>query len=542
MALSVLGALAQSLLFLPVASIIGRTFDHDIPGGHAGDAALASLLLLALYAASTGLGLLTRYIGLRVTTDAVARLRVELIEHLYRLPRAALDGASVTELQSMVVQDSERVDFMSNGITGVLLPAALIGLGLSAVAVVQSPLLFGTVIAVVPVLLIVNRVVARDIRARTRHWQVAFDAFASRIALGLRAMPLTKIHAAERFEVARHTAVTRELGAARFAMSWASGAYATVQGTVSAGASVAVLAVGGWSVARGHMSMGTLLGFYAILVLLLRQITAIVANVPIVMSGYESVARLDRLLRANAGEPYRGTRVIDFRGGLALERVAFSYGEVPVLRDVDLALAPGERVAIVGPNGAGKTTLVNLVLGLYRPQRGRLLAEGVPFDDLDIKALRRRMGAVLQDPIIFPGTVAENIAYGCGSADLGEIRRAATGATAGEFVDDLPDGLATQVGDEGVRLSGGQRQRIALARALMSSPALLILDEPTTYLDDAASARLMENLSRLPGNPSVIVISHDPKVEAWADRVIHLRDGTTGQRATSTSAVLAPKP
>jgi ABC-type bacteriocin/lantibiotic exporter with double-glycine peptidase domain len=93
-----------------------------------------------------------------------------------------------------------------------------------------------------------------------------------------------------------------------------------------------------------------------------------------------------------------------------------------------------------------------------------------------------------------------------------------------------------------VRLSGGQRQRIALARALMSSPALLILDEPTTYLDDAASARLMENLSRLPGNPSVIVISHDPKVEAWADRVIHLRDGTTGQRATSTSAVLAPKP
>jgi ABC-type bacteriocin/lantibiotic exporter with double-glycine peptidase domain len=260
------------------------------------------------------------------------------------------------------------------------------------------------------------------------------------------------------------------------------------------------------------------------------------------MSGYESVARLDRLLRANAGEPYRGTRVIDFRGGLALERVAFSYGEVPVLRDVDLALAPGERVAIVGPNGAGKTTLVNLVLGLYRPQRGRLLAEGVPFDDLDIKALRRRMGAVLQDPIIFPGTVAENIAYGWGSADLGEIRRAATGATAGEFVDDLPDGLATQVGDEGVRLSGGQRQRIALARALMSSPALLILDEPTTYLDDAASARLMENLSRLPGNPSVIVISHDPKVEAWADRVIHLRDGTTGQRATSTSAVLAPKP
>jgi ATP-binding cassette subfamily B protein len=256
----------------------------------------------------------------------------------------------------------------------------------------------------------------------------------------------------------------------------------------------------------------------------MRQVAPIVSGVPAILTGYESMVRLDRLLHAGGDEPYAGTRSIDFDGSLELDGVSFGYEARSVLENVDLHIAPGERVAIVGPNGAGKSTLVSLLLGLYRPDAGRVLAGGIPFDELDMGRLRRAIGVVLQDPVIFPGTVRDNIAYGRPDASDDEVRRAAAWATA-DFVEALPDGYATRVGDEGVRLSGGQRQRIAIARALLSCPALLILDEPTTHLDDAAINRLLENLRELPGSPTVIAVSHDPETELWADRVVHVRDG-----------------
>jgi ABC-type multidrug transport system fused ATPase/permease subunit len=519
-------SIAQALLLIPIAKLVQRAFDREIPRGHAGAVAVIALIMLGLYVASTALNLLTRWISLKVTKQAVTRLRVRLVERLLRLSRPELDRSSATELQSIVVQDSERIDQMSNTIIAVLMPAVLVAIGLSVVALVRSPLLFATVLAVVPILVVANRLFARDIGARTRRWHSAFDAFASATALGLRAMPLTKIHAAEEIEIERQARIVRELSSAGRAMSWAAGAYSIVQGSISGCAGVLVLIVGGWAASRGDMSIGELLAFYAVVALLVRQMTAIVTSVPWILTGYESVARLDRLLGGADPEPYRGTRVIDSQGELALEGVGFSYGETPVLRSLDLTIDSGERIAIVGPIGAGKSTLVSLLLGLYRPQAGRVLAGGVPFDELDVRALRRSIGCVLQDPVVFPGTIAENIAYGRPAATDAEIREAAASATADAFVETLPDGYATQVGDEGVRLSGGQRQLVAIARALFARPALVILDEPTTYLQDQVADRLMENLERLPGAPTVIVISHDPKVEAWAQRVVHLRDGT----------------
>jgi ATP-binding cassette subfamily B protein len=228
--------------------------------------------------------------------------------------------------------------------------------------------------------------------------------------------------------------------------------------------------------------------------------------------------------------------VIDFDGSLTFDGVSFGYDRRPVLLAIDLTIAAGERVAIVGPNGAGKSTLVSLLLGLYRPDAGRLLAGGVPFDELDMPSFRRAIGVVLQDPVIFPGTVGENIAYGRPNATEAEIRRAAAWATAAEFVEAFPQGYATPVGDEGVLLSAGQRQRVAIARALMAWPALLVLDEPTAHLDDAAINRLLQNLSELPRSPTIVAISHDPTIEAWAEQVIHLRDGRIMNEIAPTAA------
>jgi ABC-type bacteriocin/lantibiotic exporter with double-glycine peptidase domain len=243
------------------------------------------------------------------------------------------------------------------------------------------------------------------------------------------------------------------------------------------------------------------------------------------MSGSEYMARLDRILETAEREPYRGTRPISLQGALELDGVSFGYGDKPLLRDVSLRIERGRRVALFGPNGAGKSTLVSLLLGLYRPQRGTLRADGIPYDELDMPILRRGIGVILQDPIIFPGTIAENIAYGRPDATREDVVRAARSSTASSFIESLSDGYDARVGDEGGLMSGGQRQRIAIARALVTRPSVLILDEPTTHLDDSSISQLMANLEALPGAPAVLTISHDSEVARHADAVYHLRDG-----------------
>ena len=208
------------------------------------------------------------------------------------------------------------------------------------------------------------------------------------------------------------------------------------------------------------------------------------------------------ILEEPAREPYAGTRAISFSGALAAEDVSFAYDrDRPLLDGVSLTVAPGEVVALVGPNGVGKSTLARLLVGLLRPQAGRVLADGVPLEELDLRALRRRIAVVEQDPYILPGTIRDNLVYAAPHADEQQLREAVRLAGATAFVDGLPQGWQTPVGDDGLLLSGGQRQTIALARALARTPALLILDEPTTSLDDRAVGHLVALLRRLPGHP-----------------------------------------
>ena len=362
-------------------------------------------------------------------------------------------------------------------------------------------------------------------RQTTRAWQSAFDIFDSQTQLMLRAITLTKVRAAAQTELERRREEVNELSIAGQEMSWVRGAWEIVQGAVAAASGVVVLTVGGVAVADGSMSLGELLSFYAVVALLLRQLTVALYAAPMALSGYESFVRLEAISKSTEPEPYAGTRRLRFTGALSLESVSFNYGREPLLERVSLEVESGEFVALVGPNGAGKTTLLSLVLGLYRPLEGSLLADGISYDELDITELRRQMGVILQDPIVFPTTIRENIAYGRPDATTKEIQEAARLATAADWIESLSDGYETQMGDEGGLMSGGERQRVALARALLSRPALLVLDEPTTHLDDTAIRRLLRNLRELPSRPTVLGISHDPVVADEADRVYTLRDG-----------------
>jgi ATP-binding cassette subfamily B protein len=520
---SLLVTVAQAGLLVVIGLLVRRAFDREIPGNHVGALALIGAALLGVALASAALTVWMRYLVLGAVKDAVSRLRVALIEQLNALPAVWFDRADAGTLHATVVQDSERLDIVANAVAAQVAPALVVGAGLSVALLVINPLLFGILALSLPVLAVLTRRFERVVRRRTRVWQLAFDRFSTRILFAVRARPLITAQAAEDVELEAGRAEAVALSDAGRAMAWLHSVYAQLHGAVGTVAGVIVLVVGGAAVARGSMSLGSLVSFYTLLALLRGQGNAVLATAPQVISGRESLARLAAILEAPDRQPYRGTRTPSLRRGLALREVDFGYAEdAAVLRRLTLELERGEWLTLVGPNGSGKTTVAALLLGLYRPWRGTAEADGVPYDELDMRALRRSIGFVPQRPILFSASIAENIAYGTGDLGASRVREAARLATVDEFVGRLDRGYRTPVGDEGDLLSGGERQRIAIARALVREPAVLVLDEPTSSLDRQAMSQVLANLRTLAYEPAVLVITHDQTLIEDADRVVAL--------------------
>ncbi|HLT30748.1 MAG TPA: ABC subfamily B transporter ATP-binding protein, partial [Myxococcaceae bacterium] len=216
------------------------------------------------------------------------------------------------------------------------------------------------------------------------------------------------------------------------------------------------------------------------------------------------------------------------QGALALEDVHFTYParpDVPVLQGVSLTVAPGEVVALVGPSGAGKSTVAALLARLYDPSSGVLRLDGHPLPSLDPTWLRRQVGSVAQEPLLFSATVADNIRYGRPDATDAEVEAAARVANAHDFILSFPEGYQTRVGERGVQLSGGQRQRVAIARAVLKDPRVLVLDEATSALDAESEHLVQEALERLMEGRTTIVIAHRLSTVRNANRVVVLEDG-----------------
>jgi ATP-binding cassette subfamily B protein len=220
-------------------------------------------------------------------------------------------------------------------------------------------------------------------------------------------------------------------------------------------------------------------------------------------------------------------------GAIRFEHVTFGYAEKrPVLRDIDLEIAPGRTVALIGHTGSGKTTLTSLVPRFYDATEGRVLIDGVDVRDVQLTSLRRAIGVIAQDPFLFSATVRENIAFGRGELSDEEVRRAAEAAQAHEFIERLPNAYETVIGERGITLSGGQRQRIAIARALAVDPRILILDDATASVDATTEARIRAGLRAAMEGRTTLVIAHRLSTIALADEIVVLDDGRIAARGT----------
>ena len=523
--ITVVASIGLSGLSLLLILLIRYIFDDVIPSGRFSALLLIGAAIIFLYLLTSAITLWIRYVILEITKNVIRQIRNDVLKKFYTLSRSYTSEMDRSTLHTIAVQDTERLDIMSNALMAQVLPSLFTATAISGVLLYLNWFLFLIIIGVVPCLVAISKVLGRMVKIRIHAFHRSFETFSKGMLFVLRVLDLTRIHAAEDFEIERQGKNIEDLRLASKQMAWLSSAHMLAQNLVIACSGVIILIVGGIAVSRGSMTLGGFLSFYAAVSLFRNHLNTISTCIPRIIEGKASLTTIHNWLGLRNSQPYSGTRQIEFRGKITLEAVHFQFNDHPVLCGVNLTLLPGTTTAIIGPNGAGKTTIANLILGLYRPLIGRIYADAYPFIELDVAHLRRCIGVVRQNPIIFPGTILENITYGCPKVNHQQIIRATKSATAHEFIEQLDRGYNTKVGEYGVMLSGGERQRIAIARALLRRPKLLILDEPTNHLDQAAVLQLMRNLKNLDSIPACLLISHDPAVVGEAQQIYHLNKG-----------------
>jgi len=348
----------------------------------------------------------------------------------------------------------------------------------------------------------------------------------------LTALPIVQAFGREEYETRRFRALSQKSLRAYLRTIDSQLRFKLATGAVGAVATAILMGWGGFHVLDGHFTVGTLLVFLAYLAALY----APVETLAYVAAGYFTAkARALRVfeilesedgVRSEPGAPALPTGAHGVAGRVRLQDVTFGYeAGRPVLESIDLEVRPGETVALVGPTGGGKSTLVSLIARFFDPWQGRVSIDGVDVRHADLASVRAQVGLVLQDPLLLPLSVAENIAYGRPDASEEEIVAAAVAANAHDFIERLPQGYDTPVGERGGTLSGGERQRISIARALLKGAPVLILDEPTSALDAETEASLLEALENLVSGRTTFVIAHRLSTVRHADRIVVIDDG-----------------
>lgn len=403
-------------------------------------------------------------------------------------------------------------------------------------------------LSVSPVLYLISYAFRTPLRERYGHAQVIEMAALKLIQEVLTALRVVKAFGKERHERERFADLSNEGVRAQCRAELVKSNYDLLVAIATTGGGAAVLVLGARAVQAGTITLGDLLIVMAYLAQLFGPLSTIsnkFASMQGLLTQAERVfAFLDEapvvVERPHARAIARAAGAVAFRG------VWFAYGAGPsVLRDVSFEIAPGTRVGIAGPTGAGKTTLVNLLVRFYDPTAGRILLDGVDLRDYALDALRDQFAIVLQEPVLFATTIAENIAYARADAPRSDIVAAAKAANAHEFIARLPDGYRTQVGERGMQLSGGERQRLSLARAFLKDAPILILDEPTSSVDVKTEAGIMDAMNRLMRERTTFMIAHrlstldgcDIRMELDRGRIVGVRPVVPGAGASRGSVL-----
>jgi ABC-type multidrug transport system fused ATPase/permease subunit len=497
-----------------------------------------STLLIAVFAA------IATYIDNYYTTSVgqwVANdLRVRIYDHLHRLSLHFYDSAKTGTLMSTITSDVATVQGFAS--------ASTLGIAVDLLTIVfMLGLMFWLdwdftliAVAVTPFLLLFVMRFKKAVKEVTRIVRVKQSEIVAVVQEGLGSVRAVQAFGREDLEEAHMEAASHATVEAALKARQVKSLLSPVVSVVVAFCAAIVLYKGTSLIVAGTMTVGALTVYLAYLnkffkpVKDLAGMTTAIAQTTVALERIQKILSADDIIpeHPDASDPGR------VKGEITFENVAFGYGDdAPVLTDISFKISPGQVVGVVGPTGSGKSTVLSLIPRFYDTKAGRILIDGIPVDTFKLAALRSQVGFVLQETVLFRGTIRENIAYGRPGATEEEIIAAAKLANADEFIVRMPHGYDSVVGERGDTLSGGQRQRIGIARAVIRDSPIMILDEPTAALDTESEHLVIEGLERLMKGRTVIMIAHRLSTLRDADKIIVVKDGVVAEEGTNDALI-----
>ncbi|HYW20896.1 MAG TPA: ABC transporter ATP-binding protein [Nodularia sp. (in: cyanobacteria)] len=529
-----IGIIGYVMATLTLINLAGRLATPFSEGNVVAIAQLAGMLVLVFLVRGFFQSVQDMYmakVALRVAFD----LRKRVYSHLQKLDLTYFETAKAGDLSYRLTEDIDRVGEVVNKVFHDFIPCILQLLAIPVYMIYLNWQLTLATVVIAPIMGILIGWFGERLRKyslKSQNRVSGLSAILTEVFSGIR---LVQAFAAENYEIARFSNEAEQSFKAKYSAERLKAIQIPIVGFLEALSAVSLVIVGTWQIAQNNLTVEAFFSYLTAAALLIDPIGHTTNNYNEFKQGEASVDRVFELMaiQPTVLEKPNAIALPPVKGKVEYHHVSFAYkpGE-PVLKDISLLALPGEAIALVGASGAGKTTFVNLLPRFYDPEAGQILIDGVDIRDVKLQSLRRQIGIVPQETVMFSGTIAQNIAFGQDSFDIEAVAEAAKIANAHQFITQLPEGYNTWVGERGVNLSGGQRQRIAIARAVFLNPQILILDEATSALDSESEALVQEALERLMQNRTVFIIAHRLSTVRRCDRILVLERGQIVESGT----------
>ena len=510
--------------------LIANVVNGVIEGGEAGSRAIFINvgIWLGLLSIHLPANWIHKQLKSRVIRNTEAGLRAALVRKLQELSIPYHTGSQSGRLQSKIMRDVEAVETLSSQLFVNLLNIVMNLVITLSITAVKNRLILVFFILVAPVA--AGAVVAfrAKIHRENRSFRQGMEETSARVMEMVEMVPVARAHALEDKEAARISALLEETANRGYRLDMVQAHFGAVSWVVFQVFQVVCLAVSGFMAMSGLIKVGDVTFYQSSFTTVVNQFSALINLLPILTKGLESVSSIGEVLSSDEIEENEGKEeLLSLRGEYAFKQVSFSYpgSSKEVLHGLDFTVKQGETIALVGESGSGKTTILNMLIGFILPSGGQLMLDGKDMKGLNLRTYRRFLSVVPQTPVLFTGTVRENITYGLEHVSEEQIAQAVEAANLSEVVKRLPQGLDTMIEEHGANLSGGQRQRISIARALIRNPQVIILDEATSALDSISESEIQEALERLTKGRTTFIVAHRLSTVRGADRILVIGQG-----------------